>query len=566
MHEVNTLMMKGAIEKCLPVNNQFLSSYFLVPKSDGSKRFILNLKPLNKFINSPHFKMEDSRTLMKLLQQDNFMATLDLKDAYFLVPIHRNYRKYLRFKICQGLYQFKCLPFGLSVAPYVFTKIMKPVLQRFREQGIMVVGYLDDLCVISNSELNCKVAVEIIHNTLMSLGFIINLKKTTPPSKKCKYLGFVFDSSNMTLELTMEKRAKIYNFLINLSNLKRCKIKYFAQFIGLLIAACPAIKYGKLYTKIFEREKFLALRKSKQNYNKTMIIRDIIKRDLCWWKSHILLSKNSIKQDVYVLEIYTDASRTGWGAVCGNAETYGWWSKEDLKKHINYLELKAIYYGLKCFASDFRSCNVLIRSDNTTAIAYVNRMGSIQKPELNRVSRKIWTWCENRDIWVHVSYVQSKENIADLGSRVFSPETEWELADYAFTEIKNKWGCPVIDLFASKANHKCKKYVSWMRDPDSLTIDAFTFSWSNIFFYAFPPFALILRSLKKIITDKAEGIMVVPNWPLQPWYPLFQKLLKSKPIIFYPSSTLLSSPFRNSHPMKTSLTLVAGKLCGQHIN
>ena len=114
--------MKGVIEPCKNIKNQFISDIFLVPKPDKSYRLILNLKNLNNFIAVNHFKLEDGRTVTKLLNMGFYMATLDLQDAYYLISIHESCRKYLRFKYLDEMYEFTCLPFGLSVAPLVFYK------------------------------------------------------------------------------------------------------------------------------------------------------------------------------------------------------------------------------------------------------------------------------------------------------------------------------------------------------------------------------------------------------------------------------------------------------------
>ena len=79
------LLGKGAIVPYNAIKDQFVSSIFLVPKPVGSCRLILNLKELNKFIKTQHFKLEDRRTVLKLISPYCFMATLDLKDAYNLV-------------------------------------------------------------------------------------------------------------------------------------------------------------------------------------------------------------------------------------------------------------------------------------------------------------------------------------------------------------------------------------------------------------------------------------------------------------------------------------------------
>lgn len=190
-------------------------------------------------------------------------------------------------------------------------------------------------------------------------------------------------------------------------------------------------------------------------------------------------------------------------------------------------------------------------------------MGSTQHSTLNSMTRGIWDWCESRNIYIFASYINTKENIkADFLSRNIQSNIEFELKQDIFIKIIEKFGFPEIDLFASRVNTKCKKYVSWRPDPDSYLVDAFTISWAIYYFYAFPPFSLINRVLNKIINDKATGIVVVPNWPTQPWYPQFMSLLIEEPIVFAPSADLIFFPFREKHPLFTKISLVAGKLSG----
>jgi len=343
-------------------------------------------------------------------------------------------------------------------------------------------------------------SVKITVHLLESLGFIINKSKSNLiPSQICTFLGFSFNSRNMTLELTQDKKTSIAAFISKIKSLKLCKIRYFSKFIGTLVSACPAVKYGRAHTKSFERARYLALIVSRQNYDKVFKIPGEIKKDLDWWSNNILNSKNEIKQDSFSLEIYCDASSTGWGAYSQGETTSGWWSKADSSKHINYLELLAVFYSLNCFAQHLKSTKILVRVDNTTTLAYINKMGGVRYPELSTLARLIWQWCEERDIWLLVSYVKSDKNKSDQPFRLISLETEWELSKQAFNDIIKHFGCPEVDLFASHANHKCLKYFSWFRDPFSLGVDAFTVCWSKLFFYAFPPFSLITRVLKKNI-------------------------------------------------------------------
>lgn len=191
-------------------------------------------------------------------------------------------------------------------------------------------------------------------------------------------------------------------------------------------------------------------------------------------------------------------------------------------------------------------------------------MGGIQFPHLNNLTRDIWQWCERRNLFLFASYINTRQNIeADEESRKINIDTEWELSQWAFQKIVQTLGQPDIDLFASRTNAKCVHYVSWKPDPDSFCVDAFTIDWHKSFFYAFPPFSLILKCLRKIIDEKATGILVFPYWPGQAWFPLLKSILASDIIFFKPSKGLLRSHFRSQHPLHHQLTLGAATLSGR---
>lgn len=137
------------------------------------------------------------------------------------------------------------------------------------------------------------------------------------------------------------------------------------------------------------------------------------------------------------------------------------------KKHINYLELLAAFFAVKCFATQLLQCEVLFRLDNTTAIAYVNRAGGVQFPHLSELSRQIWEWCEERKIWLKASYIPSAENIeADRASRNINEDSEWEISQTAFKQIEKQFRPFSVDLFASRLNAKCQKFYSRFPDPE----------------------------------------------------------------------------------------------------
>lgn len=398
-----------------------------------------------------------------------------------------------------------------------------------------------------------------------ALGFIVNQQKSIlKPTRICPFLGFNINSVDMSLELPGEKRESAKTLVEVFSRKKACKIREFARFLGTLVAYSPALEYSSAYLKAFQREIFQALLENGQDYEATMRIPISLREDFDWWKEKLQTGKKSIASPVYVREIFSDASLTGWGAHCNGEGARGFWKESEKTLHINYLELTAAFIALRCFCSDLRGVQVLLRVDNTTAISYINRMGGVQYPGLVSRAKELWKWCEARQIRVFASYIKSASNSdADRESRNENVDTEWELANFAFEKIVRQLGEPAIDLFATRANTKCEVFCAWHRDPEASAIDAFTITWKNKFFYAFPPFAIIPKVLQKIIAEEACGILVVPDWPNQPWYPLFFSRLCERPIYFNPSHDLLLSPCRSlRHPLARNLRLIAGKLSG----
>ena len=126
--EISELLTKHAIVPVLDSSAGFYSSIFLVPKKKGGFRPIINLKRLNSFVRCEHFKLESIESVRHLIRQGDWMVKLDLKDAYLSVPIHVDHQHYLRFSWRGFRYQFTCLPFGLSPAPRLFTKLLKSVV------------------------------------------------------------------------------------------------------------------------------------------------------------------------------------------------------------------------------------------------------------------------------------------------------------------------------------------------------------------------------------------------------------------------------------------------------
>ena len=132
---------------------------------------ILNLKELNSFVEYEHFKMESLCSVTDMMTPNCYMASIDIKDAYYTVPIALEHQKYLKFAWRDTLYQYTCLPNGLSSAPRIFTKIMKLVFQTLRKQGHMSSSYIDDCYLQGETYNECADNVDVSTSRLKQLGF-----------------------------------------------------------------------------------------------------------------------------------------------------------------------------------------------------------------------------------------------------------------------------------------------------------------------------------------------------------------------------------------------------------
>lgn len=311
-----------------------------------------------------------------------------------------------------------------------------------------------------------------------------------------------------------------------------------------------------LRTRHLEKTKQDAVTKT-GSFSGSVSLTESCRDELEWWRNAISTGKNYIRSDVFDFQYDSDSSLTGWGLSYQGTVTRGFSSKEERLLHINTLELKAVFNGLQVFFRDCRNCNILVRCDSTTAICYINKQGGCRSEINHSVAESIWKWCEERSIWIVASYINTKENVvADLASRCPLDENDYGLDNDSYAAICKVLGKPQIDLFATSKTRKCRRYISWYPDPEAETVDAFTVIWKD-FFYAFPPFGLVGRALQKVVADKACGIMVVPLWRCQAWYPLFRKLVIGRTIILRKGTFSLFNPYRNErHQLTKDLSLM----------
>ena len=248
--EISTLLHKEAIR---PVtlsqeNMGFYSRYFLVKKkASSSLRPILDLRCLNKTLQRIPMKMLTHRHLFRSIRRGDWFTSVDLKDAYFHIPIVERHRKYLRFAFQNKSYEFCVLPFGLSLAPKVFSMTLDRALAPLRSRGIRVLSYLDDLLILADKRERAEVDTRTVISHLHDLGFVLKWGKSAlTPSQNTTYLGLELDSVSMRARLTQERRLKIISAARGMVQSHTATARQFMVLLGLMAASTAVVPLGLL--------------------------------------------------------------------------------------------------------------------------------------------------------------------------------------------------------------------------------------------------------------------------------------------------------------------------------
>ena len=233
----------------------FFSRLFTVPKDKDKLRPIIDLSSLNKSIRKIGLRMQDLRSIPKLIKPGMWAVKLDLKDAYFHVPLHPSVWKYFRFYLRRKgslpkSFFFKRMPFGLTTAPWAFSRILSPLLKILRLQGILVSAYLDDFLILAPSREEALRDTEVVIKLLQDHGFRINwAKSSVEPVRILEYLGVVLNLVDRTFCLPEEKVQRILHIFHESQKVRRISRRSLEAMVGFLTFAANYLKWGKLLLK-----------------------------------------------------------------------------------------------------------------------------------------------------------------------------------------------------------------------------------------------------------------------------------------------------------------------------
>lgn len=543
-----------------------VSPIFVIPKkAAGEWRLIFDLRYVNKFLTPPRFKLESLSTAINAVTPNSWFTKTDLRSGYSHILVNETFRTYLGFSWRDQHYVYKVLPFGLSVSPWIFTKLLKPAIRLLRSRGVKICAYVDDILVVAESKELCQRHTCMLRNLLDKLGWLVRPDKSSPePTQSIEFLGFKLDSVNHAIRLPRERRRstshELFRFVKTASSQPVNK-RVLARVLGLANSTTPAIPLAPMFCR---RAIEILKQSGPGRWDSSLTLTEEATDDLFHLAEIIRKSApRSLARPNPTVHVQTDASLLGFGSV--NIDTgqtlSGSWADCKLLQEIptsswsiNLLELLAAFLAVKSHSIPNGS-TVSIQLDNATAVAYLMRFTG-RVPALAALARRIQEWCCDQNVLLVPGFIPGAQNVvADRESR---RAQDWRLCPKVFRRVCSVLQLePTVDRFASSQNHQLPRWNSRTFHPDAEAVDGLRQRWSDEVNYLAPPLPILDRAIVKAIGEGAEAIVITPPWE-RPWLPLL--LMKAAAVVRLPADCLMASapPFESS-----SGYVLAWKISGQ---
>ena len=422
-------------------------------------RLVLDLgRSVNPFVKNFKFKYEGLPTLAVMFRENFWFFTFDIESGYHHLDINSNFWKFLGFSWSfDGVvryFVFRVLPFGLSSACYLFTKMFKPFVARWRSFGIFAVVYVDDEIFACRSLLDAQSASKLVRSDLQLSGWKSNEKKSNwEPRQLGEWLGIIVDTIRMLFIIPEKKNVKLKSVLTGLiDEFPYLRVRDVARVSGFVISLSVALgPIARLFTR--QMYFFIQLRHS---WDDVLVATEGVLHELKFWLMHVeAFNGYPINRPLSSSVVLTcDASESGYGAHIsfGGERMFcsGMWSSVERALSSSLRELLAVYLALKSFQNFIIGKKVKIFSDNQNVVRIVHAGSSII--HLQQIAVDIFSFCMTNSVSFQAQWIPRGDNEpADYLSRIVDPD-DWMLHPDLFKLITFKWGPFDVDRMACSYN------------------------------------------------------------------------------------------------------------------
>ncbi len=316
------------------------------------------------------------------------------------------------------------------------------------------------------------------------------------------------DSVSQTARLTQERAQSVLNCLNTFKNRTAAPLKQFQRLLGHMAAAAVVTPLGLLHMRPLQHWLHGRVpRWAWQSGTLRVQVTPACRQTFTPWSDLSFLRAGvPLEQVSRHAVVYTDASAKGWGATFNGHAVLGVWTGPQLHWHINCLELLAVHLALNPLKRRLRGEHVLVRTDNSATVAYINRQGGLRSRRMSQLARHLLLWSRKHLRSLRAIHIPGLLNrTADELSRAALPG-EWRLHPQTVQLIWRRFGLAQVDLFASLETSHCQLFYS-LTD-GTLGTDALAHSWPRgLRKYAFPPVSLLAQTLCKVREEEEQILL-----------------------------------------------------------
>ena len=368
--QVEDMLNRGIIT---PSSSPWSSPVVLVDKKDGTKRFCVDYRELNKHTIKDSFPLPRIDESIDYLAGAKYFCTLDLAAGYWQVPLDDEAKLKSAFVVPGGLFEFQVMPFGLCNAPSTFQRLMETVLAGLQWKIALI--YLDDVIVFGSSVEEVVDRLQVIFTRLREAKLKLKPQKCHLFQREVLYLGHIVSERGVSTDPAKVEVVATWPTPTNVTEVR--------SFLGL------ASYYRRFIYKFSDVARPLTALTKKEN--------PFIWTDKCETAFQTLKEKLTTAPILayprmgvgFILD--TDASQFAIGAVLaqkneGKEEVTAYGSKTLSPAEQNYCvtrrELLAVVYFLKYFRPYLYGQDVTVRTDHgalTWLLKFKNPEGQLAR-------------------------------------------------------------------------------------------------------------------------------------------------------------------------------------------
>jgi hypothetical protein len=548
---VAQLLERGVIGEWDPAwgSPHIMSPLKVVPKKGGLFRLILDLSFLNRSLAFPKFKYDNIKNAGGVFEADDYLFAWDLKDGYWHTELHPNMFKYMCFEWEGKVYYFRMMPFGLAPACWVFTKIIRVLVDSWRGKGLACMSYIDDGVAGAQGREKALYYRNLVIETLVDSGWFINwVKSKWDLAREAEFIGYVVGTAGplgylQPSESRMDKLEKGINRILKA---RTVSARLVAQLAGYIVSLRPVFDPMAL---LFSKHMYIWINRTVE----------------AWGWDHRVEFQGEAREEVRVWKVWLfrwirkplwadgkppvwvqaqDASDTGVGGWLGRLggldletdkkgrthivgyssealEAVGKLDKWDQDQSSTYRELYALFFMIDSFKEIIQGSTVLIQADNR-ALFFICSTGRTRAMVIHALLVDLFWLCINYGIaWDIVWIPRELNQYADDLSK-FIDLDDWGLTPSSWREIVSvfrRFGLEfTCDRFASEKNRVLDCFCALHHCPGVWFVDCFSGSWVEGFSWWHPNPREVPKILAKVRRDRARGALLLPLWPGAWWW------------------------------------------------